>query len=291
MAKRPGVIIYFEICPVLDTLSPTDIGIVLRAALEYAQNGTEPTLEGAPATAWAVIRTMIDKDGEAYDDKVLKRTYATYCRECKRAGEDPVTFEEWQNNQMVSNDIKRYPTTTTTPITTTTPTTTPNNINIKETSHKHTHSSGGFTPPSVGEVREYCLERGSLVDPDEFFDFYSSNGWMVGKNKMKDWKASVRSWERTRQEKAAKLKGRGATVPQPGTVGAANKRAEDEFMRLSNKFRAEEERLCPLRRAAGLPGTSAEAKAAGMTEIQWRRLLEEKGLDNQIFCKKEGKET
>ena len=52
-----------------------------------------------------------------------------------------------------------------------------------------------FTPPTVDEVRAYCKERGNGVDPQRFVDYYSSNGWMVGKNKMKDWKAAVRTWE------------------------------------------------------------------------------------------------
>lgn len=52
-----------------------------------------------------------------------------------------------------------------------------------------------FDPPSLEEVKEYCEERGSGIDPQRFFDFYASNGWMVGKNKMQDWKASVRTWE------------------------------------------------------------------------------------------------
>ena len=52
-----------------------------------------------------------------------------------------------------------------------------------------------FTPPTVDEVKEYCEERGNSVNPQRFVDYYSSNGWMVGKNKMKDWKAAVRTWE------------------------------------------------------------------------------------------------
>ena len=55
-----------------------------------------------------------------------------------------------------------------------------------------------FVPPTVDEVRVYCQERGNKVDPQAFVDFYESNGWMVGKNKMKDWKAAVRgTWERS----------------------------------------------------------------------------------------------
>lgn len=53
-----------------------------------------------------------------------------------------------------------------------------------------------FTPPTLEEVRAYCNERNNNVDPQRFIDYYTSNGWQVGKNKMKDWKAAVRTWER-----------------------------------------------------------------------------------------------
>ena len=53
-----------------------------------------------------------------------------------------------------------------------------------------------FTPPTVEEVKQYCYERHNSVDPQVFVDFYESKGWMVGKNKMKDWKACIRTWER-----------------------------------------------------------------------------------------------
>ena len=53
-----------------------------------------------------------------------------------------------------------------------------------------------FTPPTLEEVKAYCFERGNNVDANHFIDYYTSNGWLVGKNKMKDWKAAVRTWER-----------------------------------------------------------------------------------------------
>jgi hypothetical protein len=54
-----------------------------------------------------------------------------------------------------------------------------------------------FEPPSVDDVGAYCRERGNHVDPQTFVNFYESKGWMVGKNHMKDWKAAVRTWERS----------------------------------------------------------------------------------------------
>lgn len=59
-----------------------------------------------------------------------------------------------------------------------------------------------FVPPSVDEVRTYCQERKNGVDAQEFVDFYTSKGWMVGKNKMKDWRAAVRTWEKSRKQGA-----------------------------------------------------------------------------------------
>lgn len=57
-----------------------------------------------------------------------------------------------------------------------------------------------FIPPSVEEVEQYCLERSNNIDAQSFIDFYESKGWMIGKNKMKDWKAAVRTWERSRKQ-------------------------------------------------------------------------------------------
>ena len=53
-----------------------------------------------------------------------------------------------------------------------------------------------FVPPSLEEVKSYCLERGNGIDAQHFIDYYTANGWKVGKNPMKDWKATVRTWER-----------------------------------------------------------------------------------------------
>lgn len=53
-----------------------------------------------------------------------------------------------------------------------------------------------FIPPSIEEVTAYCKERGNAVDPHQFIDHYTANGWHVGKQKMRDWRAAVRTWER-----------------------------------------------------------------------------------------------
>jgi uncharacterized protein YdaU (DUF1376 family) len=58
-----------------------------------------------------------------------------------------------------------------------------------------------FMPPTLDQIRFYCNERLNNVDANKFIDHYTSNGWLVGKNKMKDWKAAVRTWEKSSFDK------------------------------------------------------------------------------------------
>lgn len=72
-------------------------------------------------------------------------------------------------------------------------------IEIDKDIEKDKNNNKRFTPPTIEEVKAYCQERGNSVDPETFVDFYESKGWCVGKNKMKDWKACVRTWEKNRK--------------------------------------------------------------------------------------------
>lgn len=54
-----------------------------------------------------------------------------------------------------------------------------------------------FEKPTLSEIEQYCIERNNNVNAEHFYDYYESNGWKVGKNSMKDWKAAVRTWERS----------------------------------------------------------------------------------------------
>ena len=56
-------------------------------------------------------------------------------------------------------------------------------------------SSKRFVPPTVEEVEAYCRERGNNVNAKKFVDFYAARGWIIGKYRMKDWRAAVRTWE------------------------------------------------------------------------------------------------
>ena len=58
-----------------------------------------------------------------------------------------------------------------------------------------------FEKPTLSEIKQYCIERNNNVNAEQFYDYYESNGWKVGKNSMKDWKAAVRTWERSEYRK------------------------------------------------------------------------------------------
>ncbi len=82
-----------------------------------------------------------------------------------------------------------------------------------------------FTPPTVEEVAAYCHGRNNGVDAEKFVDFYQAKGWFVGKNKMKDWRAAVRTWER---EGASAAGGRKAQERAPW-CGMTNEELEARF--------------------------------------------------------------
>lgn len=69
---------------------------------------------------------------------------------------------------------------------------TPNNNRITKNNNR-----GRFTPPTLEQVQKYCLERNNDINPQKFIDHYATTNWMRGKNKIKDWKACVRTWEKS----------------------------------------------------------------------------------------------
>lgn len=74
--------------------------------------------------------------------------------------------------------------------------------NIYNTKRQNTKKQKGnvFVSPTIEEVKVYCQERKNNVDAEAFVNFYESKGWYVGKNKMKDWQAAVRTWEKNRKQ-------------------------------------------------------------------------------------------
>lgn len=73
-------------------------------------------------------------------------------------------------------------------------------INNKENIYKRKI----FNKPTIEEINNYCIERNNGIDAEYFYDFYESKDWMIGKNKMKDWKSCIRTWERKNKSSSSK---------------------------------------------------------------------------------------
>lgn len=103
-----------------------------------------------------------------------------------------ITVEKWElyQKEFVKGNTKRI--TSATPEKHLADTNNKGLINDESMNNKN---SGRFTPPTLEEVSDYCLERKNGVDPQRFIDYNQSKGWIIGKSKMKDWKAAVRTWE------------------------------------------------------------------------------------------------
>lgn len=91
-----------------------------------------------------------------------------------------------------------------------------NNIKEKEIKRKI------FIKPTIEEIQQYCEERNNGINANAFYDFYESKDWYVGKNRMKDWKACIRTWEQR-------------NISQPKKMTAQEKRFE-MYKRLEKEY-------------------------------------------------------
>ena len=151
-------------------LTDQELGRLFRACMEYHSTGIAPELDGRESVAFDFIKEDIDRAEAAYTNK---------CEINKQN-----RLKAIERRSTIVDERKPEPT--------------------KEIQQKPTRTK--FIKPTLEEVRAYCKERGNSIVPERFIDFYESKGWMVGKNKMKDWKAAVRTWERSRSSGTGKAK-------------------------------------------------------------------------------------
>ena len=71
-----------------------------------------------------------------------------------------------------------------------------NRLEEDKKEEKNNSKTKRFKKPSVEDIETYCNERNNNINPNAFYDYYESKDWMIGKNRMKDWKAAIRTWER-----------------------------------------------------------------------------------------------
>lgn len=159
-------------------LSDSELGRLFRALMIYNATGEKEQLNGREETAFDFISEDIDTAKERYADK------------CKRLRNNRVGTNDNKSQQMSSNDSQTKNKKQNNP------------LPPLQGEGEGVPKPRGFTPPTVEEVNTYCQERKNGIDGAEFVDFYQSKGWLIGKSKMKDWKAAVRTWEKSRKAQA-----------------------------------------------------------------------------------------
>ena len=165
---KKSFILHIDTLSVLDEMSDEQAGVLFKAIKDY-QNGLIPNLEFGLRMAFIPFENQFKRDAESYDKVCLKN------KENGSKGGRPKKPTITQETQVVISKPKKADSDNDSD--------SDNNKNI-------------FKQPTIEQVKAYCLERNKGVDPDRWFDFYVSKGWLVGKTKMKDWKASVRTWEK-----------------------------------------------------------------------------------------------
>ncbi|WP_270396352.1 DUF6291 domain-containing protein [Mediterraneibacter massiliensis] len=185
---RDSVVFYRSFYDAIKNIPKDNQLEVYNAIMDYSMYGVDPDITGIALALFLAFKPQIDANNERYVNGT---------KGGRPKKEKPMVFKDGENKKpMVSENLE---------------TEKPNEKeNVKEKENiKENIKRKIFQAPTVEDVRKYCVERGNKVDPQSFIDFYESKGWMIGKNHMKDWKAAVRTWERsetkTRQGETAKL--------------------------------------------------------------------------------------
>ena len=149
------------------------------AVIKYGLDGKEPKLSGLCAALFKLVKPQLDANERRYQNGLKGGR--------KPNGNQNVTKQEPNRNQSETKPKPNHNQT----VTKTEP-----NVNVNDNVNANENKRAcRFAPPTLDDVTAYCTERGNGIDPQRFMDYYQSNGWKVGKNPMKDWKAAVRTWE------------------------------------------------------------------------------------------------
>jgi hypothetical protein len=165
---KKGFILYTDNYEPIKNLTLTEKGELLDAIFSYNLSGEIIDLSPVPKMAFQFLKPTFDRDIEKYNN-ICERNHENGLK-----GGRPKKPKETEITHWVNQEPKKA------------------HIDIDKDIDKDKDKD---FPPSLEDVKNYCKERNNNINPQSFIDFYSSKGWFVGKNKMKDWRACVRTWE------------------------------------------------------------------------------------------------
>lgn len=185
---RDSFVFYRSFYNAIKKLSPEEFKNCLVAIADYALDGKEVETDGIERTVFELIKPQIDANNKRYVNGLKGGRPKTENKPNVNQGKPNNNQNKPNDNQAITN---REPNVN-------------ENVNVNDIKKKDTNVSKEkvprFIPPTRQEVTAYCEEKGYNIDVERFIDYYTANGWMVGRNKMKDWKAAVRNWKRGQRQ-------------------------------------------------------------------------------------------
>lgn len=170
---------------------------MLSAIMSYGLDDAEPVLEYPLDALWEAIKPQIDANKKRRENgskggRPAKEVEPEAEPEAPDAAEEKTIGYEDKNHRLsgakpnvnVNDNV---------------------NVNVNDNDNTHSTRAARFTAPTPDQVSEYVAERGYTgFDVEHFIDYYTANGWRVGKNPMKDWRAAVRNWQKNGFSTAAR---------------------------------------------------------------------------------------
>ena len=201
MADKKSFVMYESWGAAIEKMNNEQAGELIKAIYAFQKNPDVVPEDPAIAFVFEIIKQKLEEDNKRYEEVCAARSEGGKKGGRPKANasdKKQMVSEESKKSKCFSEKAKKA-----------------DNDNEYDNDLKENTIDGvkekRFAPPTLENVSEYCQEMGyTNVDAARFIDFYTSNGWMVGKNRMKDWKAAVRNWDRReknpqRQDGAAEV--------------------------------------------------------------------------------------
>lgn len=229
--RKNSFVLYTDCLEQLEVIPDAERGILFLEVLRYARTGVVPNIENPFLKALFLgFKNQIDRDCAKYEEVCKKRAEAgrnggnqrvanlkqsqasgSNCNQNQANSSNCLNVEANASNtkqsQASGSNIKANQADNDSD------NDSDNVIDIKKSKGK----TSRFTPPTIQEVKSFIDEKGYSIDAETFIAFYESNGWMVGKNKMKDWRMAIVTWSK-----------RDNVHPQ--RKASANKKCNDEWV-------------------------------------------------------------
>lgn len=181
------IVIYRDWKNIFDKLTDDEAGRLIKHLFAYV-NDENPQCDRLIELVFEPIKLTLKRDLKHWETVIERR------REAGRQGGRPKKEDEKQNEAKKANALFEKQTKAKkadSDIDIVIDSVIDSEINNKENREKSTR----FVPPTQAEIQNYCFEKNSSVDPITFFNFYEAKNWFIGKNKMKNWKAAIATWE------------------------------------------------------------------------------------------------